>query len=102
MDILERADVLCAPVNDYADLLRHPQVMASDMIVEQDHPRAGRFKTIATPVKLGATPGSIRTPAPALGEHSRDILGEAGYTRDEIDALAASGTIHITQGDSGP
>ena len=100
MDILERADVLCAPINDYADLLRHPQVMASDMIVEQDHPRAGRFKTIATPVKLGATPGSIRTPAPALGEHSRDILAEAGYTRDEIDALAASGTIHITQGDA--
>jgi crotonobetainyl-CoA:carnitine CoA-transferase CaiB-like acyl-CoA transferase len=100
MDILERADVLCAPINDYADLLRHPQVMASDMIVEQDHPRAGRFKTIATPVKLGATPGSIRTPAPALGEHSRDVLGEAGFTRDEIDALAASGTIHITQGDA--
>ena len=74
--------------------------MASGMIVEQDHPRAGRFKTIATPVKLGATPGTIRTPAPALGEHTREILSEAGLTADEIDALAASGTIHITQGDA--
>jgi crotonobetainyl-CoA:carnitine CoA-transferase CaiB-like acyl-CoA transferase len=100
MDVLERADVLCAPVNDYADLLRHPQVIASGMIVEQDHPRAGRFKTIATPVKLGGTPGTIRTPAPTLGEHTREILGEAGLTPDEIDALAASGTIHITQGDA--
>ena len=100
MDILERADVLCAPVNDYAHLVRHPQVMASGMIVEQDHPRAGRFKTIATPVKLSDTPGTIRTPAPALGEHTREILSEAGLTADEIDALAASGTIHITQGDA--
>jgi crotonobetainyl-CoA:carnitine CoA-transferase CaiB-like acyl-CoA transferase len=100
MDILERADVLCAPINDYADLVRHPQVVASEMLVEQDHPRAGRFKTIATPVKLGDTPGSIRTPAPSLGEHTREILRESGFTPVEIDALAASGTIHITQGDA--
>jgi len=59
------------------------------MIVEQEHPRAGRFTTMATPVKLEKTPGTIRTGAPALGEHSRDILQEAGLTTAEIDALAA-------------
>jgi crotonobetainyl-CoA:carnitine CoA-transferase CaiB-like acyl-CoA transferase len=85
--------VLCAPVNDYPGLVCHPQVVASGFITEQDHPRAGRFKTIATPVKLEKTPGTIRSPAPALGEHSRDVLSEAGFSRAEIDALAAAHVI---------
>jgi crotonobetainyl-CoA:carnitine CoA-transferase CaiB-like acyl-CoA transferase len=93
IEILERADVLCAPVNDYADFARDPQVQASEMLVEQDHPRAGRFKTIATPVKLSETPGRIRTGAPALGEHTREILAEAGLAATEIDALADAGVI---------
>jgi crotonobetainyl-CoA:carnitine CoA-transferase CaiB-like acyl-CoA transferase len=90
MAALEPIDVLCAPVNDYAQLVRHPAVRATNMIVEQDHPRAGRFTTMATPVKLGKTPGTIRTGAPALGEHSREILLEAGVTAAEIDDLAAA------------
>ena len=93
IETLERADVLCAPVNDYADLVRHPQVQASGMLAEQDHPREGRFKTIATPVKLSETPGRIRTGAPALGEHTREILAEAGLATTEIDALADTGVI---------
>ncbi|MBI5627812.1 MAG: CoA transferase, partial [Candidatus Rokubacteria bacterium] len=62
---LEAHDVLCAPVNRYADLLDDPQVRASGMIVEQEHPRAGRIRTLDTPVKLQKSPGGIRTPAPA-------------------------------------
>jgi crotonobetainyl-CoA:carnitine CoA-transferase CaiB-like acyl-CoA transferase len=89
METLEQADVLCAPVNDYPGLVRHPQVVASGFITEQAHPRAGRFKTVATPVKLEKTPGTIRTPAPLLGEHSRDVLAEAGFTPAEIESLAA-------------
>jgi crotonobetainyl-CoA:carnitine CoA-transferase CaiB-like acyl-CoA transferase len=93
MEILERADVLCAPINDYPALVRDPQVLATGMIVEQEHPRAGRFKTIGTPVRFDRTPGRIRRPAPALGEHTREVLTEAGFTRPEIDALAADGVI---------
>jgi len=93
MAALEPIDVLCAPINDYAQMVRHPAVRAAGMIVEQEHPRAGRFTTMATPVKLEKTPGTIRTGAPALGEHSREILGEAGLTPAELDALAAQGII---------
>ncbi len=93
MERLERADVLCAQVTDYEALVRHPQVAASRMIVEQDHPRAGRFKTIATPVRLEKTPGTIRTPAPALGEHTREVLREIGYAEAEIEALGAGGVL---------
>jgi crotonobetainyl-CoA:carnitine CoA-transferase CaiB-like acyl-CoA transferase len=89
MEALEQADVLCAPVNDYPRLVRHPQVMATGFITEQDHPRAGRFRTVATPVKLEKTPGTIRTPAPRLGEHSEAVLAEAGFTEAEIEQLAA-------------
>jgi crotonobetainyl-CoA:carnitine CoA-transferase CaiB-like acyl-CoA transferase len=93
MAALEPIDVLCAPVNDYAQLVRHPAVQATGMIVEQEHPRAGRFTTMATAVKLEKTPGTIRTGAPALGEHSREILGEAGLSPAELDVLAAQGII---------
>jgi len=93
MAALEPLDVLCAPINDYAQLVRHPAVLATGLIVEQDHPRAGRFTTMATAVKLEKTPGTIRTGAPAMGEHSREILGEAGLTAAELDALAAEGII---------
>jgi crotonobetainyl-CoA:carnitine CoA-transferase CaiB-like acyl-CoA transferase len=89
METLEAADVLCAPINDYPQLVRHPQVVATGFIAEQTHPRAGRFKTVATPVKLEKTPGTIRTAAPLLGEHSRDVLAEAGFTPAEIESLAA-------------
>jgi crotonobetainyl-CoA:carnitine CoA-transferase CaiB-like acyl-CoA transferase len=89
MEALERADVLCAPINDYPALVRDPQVLATGMIVEQEHPRAGRFKTINTPVRFEKTPGRIRRPAPALGEHSREVLGEAGFDQGEIETLAA-------------
>jgi crotonobetainyl-CoA:carnitine CoA-transferase CaiB-like acyl-CoA transferase len=93
MAALEPIDVLCAPINDYAQLVRHPAVRATGMIVEQEHPRAGRFTTMAPAVKLEKTPGTIRTGAPALGEHSRQILREAGLAPAELDALAAQGII---------
>jgi crotonobetainyl-CoA:carnitine CoA-transferase CaiB-like acyl-CoA transferase len=90
---LEAHDVLCAPVNRYADLPHDPQVIASGMLVEQDHPRAGRFRTLDTPVRFSDTPGTLRTPAPALGEHTETILTEAGLTPGEIAKLRESRTI---------
>ena len=93
MAVLEEADVLCAPVNDYAGMVRDPQVVATGMIAEQEHPRAGRFTTIGIPVTFEKTPGSIRRPAPALGEHTREVLGEVGCSAAEMDALTAAGIV---------
>ena len=93
MATLEAHDVLCAPVNRYADLPDDPQVRATGLIVEQDHPRAGRFRTLDTPIRLGLTPGGIRTPAPALGEHSDAVLTEAGLAPAEIAGLRATGVV---------
>jgi len=93
MEVLEAADVLCAPVNNYSDMVKDAQVLASGMIAEQDHPKGGRFKTIGIPVKLAKTPGRILTPAPALGEHTDQVLREAGYGDAEIQSLRRRGII---------
>jgi crotonobetainyl-CoA:carnitine CoA-transferase CaiB-like acyl-CoA transferase len=90
---LEAHDVLCAPVNRYADLPHDPQVQASAMLVEQEHPRAGRFRTLDTPIRFSRTPGTIRTPAPALGEHTEAVLAEAGVKPAEIAALRRAGVV---------
>jgi formyl-CoA transferase/CoA:oxalate CoA-transferase len=93
MKRLEARDVLCAPVNRYADLPSDPQVMASGMLVEQEHPRAGRLRTLDTPIRFNRTPGGIRTPAPALGEHTDSVLTEAGLAPAEVARLRSSGVI---------
>jgi crotonobetainyl-CoA:carnitine CoA-transferase CaiB-like acyl-CoA transferase len=87
MERLEARDVLCAPVNRYADLPGDPAVSASGMLVDEDHPRAGRIRTLATPIRFSETPGSIRTPSPTLGQHTDAVLGEAGVTAAELAHL---------------
>ena len=69
-------------------------MLARDMIVEVDHPVAGAFKMAGIPIKLSDTPGSIRTAAPILGEHTKEILGDKlGYTAEEISVLREKGVI---------
>ncbi len=93
MAALEAHDVLCAPVNRYADLADDPQIQATGMIVEERHPRAGTFRTLAPAVTFAATPGTLRTPAPALGEHTDAVLTELGVPSHDIAALRATGIV---------
>lgn len=93
MTILEAADVLCSPINSYSALVNHPQVQASRLIVEQEHPTAGRFTTLATPVEFSRAPGRIRTAAPTLGQHTEEVLRELGCTEAEIQHLRAAQVI---------
>ncbi|MBI1734478.1 MAG: CoA transferase [Candidatus Rokubacteria bacterium] len=93
LETLQARDVLCAPVNRYGDLLGDPRVQASGMIVEQEHPRAGRIRTLNTPVRLEKTPGGIRTPAPALGEDTGAVLESLGVTAAEVARLRGAGVV---------
>jgi len=90
---LEAAGVPAGPVLSIGDMLQDPQVRAREMVLEVDHSRLGRTKTLGSPVKFSTTPTSVRRGAPLLGEHTREILGEYGYSQSEIDALASAGDV---------
>ena len=81
-------------INNLAQVVDHPQVKARGSLVQIDHPRAGKLRVVGVPVRLSATPGSIRAPSPALGEHTDAVLRELlGLGTQEIDALRAAGAL---------
>ena len=77
----------------YAD----EQVLARDMKVTLADDEMGELQNIGIPVKLSATPGSIRHRGPGLGEHTRELLLEHGYTEAEVDALVDGGVVGTGQ-----
>ena len=79
VEVLVKAGVPAAPVNTVGRMIRDAQVIARDMIVKQQHPKAGEISVVGVPVKLSETPGSVRTPAPLLGEHTDEVLRSLGY-----------------------
>lgn len=84
-------DCCIEPVLDLDEALDSDLVNEREMIVEWDQPDLGSVRQLATPVKLSRTPAAVRSPAPALGEHTDEILLEAGFNREEIEALVAAG-----------
>ena len=76
VEALLEAGVPAGPIHDYAQAVADPHTLARDMVVEMEHPEAGTVYGLGIPVKLSETPGSIRRPAPLLGQHTDEILGE--------------------------
>ena len=88
---LEAAGVPCAPVLTRREAIRHPQVLANGIVVENEHPEAGRLRQAGNPADFSGTPARHRFGAPPLGAHTREILGEAGFSAAEIEAMVAAG-----------
>lgn len=92
-EVIERlvaADVLAAPINNITEVADDPQVRHNDMIVETEHSTLGKINVTGVPIKMRGTPGSVRLPPPLHGEHTLSLLGELGFSSDEIDALLES------------
>lgn len=81
----------CAKVNTYEDLPKDPQILHNGIIKEIDHPVAGKFKAIGTPIEFSATPPTIRRTPPALGEHNEEILRELGFGEKDIERFKNAG-----------
>jgi crotonobetainyl-CoA:carnitine CoA-transferase CaiB-like acyl-CoA transferase len=93
LDALEAVGIPAGPVLSIKEMQADPQAIARDMVPETDHPVAGRVQTIGLPVKLSATPGGVVRPAPLFGQHTREVLAEAGYSSSEIAAFLESGGV---------
>ena len=78
-------------VNSLETLLRDPHLEAVGFWQTVEHPSEGTLRIPGIPAKYGKTPATIRRLPPRLGEHSAEILKEAGFAQTEIDALFASG-----------
>lgn len=83
--------IWCAKVNTYEDLPKDPQILHNGIIKEIDHPVAGKFKAIGTPIEFSETPPTIRRTPPALGEHNEEILRELGFSQVDIDRFEKAG-----------
>ena len=91
--VFEAQGVPVGPVNKTSDMVSDPQVKARDMVIEVDHPKAGRVKALGHPVKFSETRAEFKRPAPLLGEHTREVLKDLGYDDARIDELAKEGAI---------
>ena len=87
LERLEAEGVPCAPVLTRDQVIAHPQVLASGILMESDHEAVGRIRQTRAAARFSETPTELRRGAPRLGEHNAEVLGELGLSRHDIDAL---------------
>ncbi|MBM3385992.1 MAG: CoA transferase, partial [Betaproteobacteria bacterium] len=88
---LEAADIPVQKMNSLQDILADPHLAAIGYFQEREHPTEGRIRTMAVPSEWSESPPAYRRHAPQLGEHTREILQQAGYADDAIERLMACG-----------
>jgi crotonobetainyl-CoA:carnitine CoA-transferase CaiB-like acyl-CoA transferase len=94
IEVLEAADIFCAPVLDYEATTSHEQVAANGYTVEIDHPKAGRTRVIPCPVEFSENRADSHGIEPGLGEQSEQVLREFGFAEDEISELRRTGIVN--------
>jgi len=93
IEFFERAEVTAAPVYDIGQFLDDPHVQERGIVVEAPDAEMGEVPMHAVLPRLSGTPGGLRRPAPAIGQHTREIFARIGYSDERIDALAQKGVI---------
>ena len=89
----DAAGVPVGPVHSIGEALAHPQTLARGMVVDLVHPQAGPTQALGCPIHFSETPARVDRPAPLLGEHTRSVLEECGYSKEEVDAFVAAGIV---------
>ncbi len=93
LELLRAADIWCGPVYGYADLVEDEQIKHNGTFVEYEHPTEGKVKTPGFPIRFSKTPSTVERGAPVVGQHSRDVLIEAGFDDAQIEALLRKGAV---------
>jgi crotonobetainyl-CoA:carnitine CoA-transferase CaiB-like acyl-CoA transferase len=92
LSLLATRDVWCAPVQTFEDVVDDPQLVNNDLITAVRHPSTGEdVRVVGMPVRFSATPGTVRTGPPAVGEHTDEILSDLGFSDEEIRAMHEDG-----------
>ena len=92
MDILNKYDIPCGPILSMKEIAEEPSLRATGTIVEVEHPERGAYLTVGNPIKLSDSPTEVRR-SPLLGEHTEEVLGQLGYSPEQIAALRAAHAI---------
>ena len=95
MEVFERAEVTAAPVYDIDQFMADPHVIAREILVDLPDTQMGQLPMHNVIPRLSATPGRLRSPAPALGEHTAEILAALGLDHAATDGLARDGVIGL-------
>jgi crotonobetainyl-CoA:carnitine CoA-transferase CaiB-like acyl-CoA transferase len=90
---LEAGGIAAGPIYEFHEVFEDPQVRHLGLVAEVEQPGAGKVKMLTFPGRASGTPPRIARPAPLLGQHTAEVLGELGLAREEIDRLAAAGVI---------
>ncbi len=93
LEKFDDAGLPAGPVLDIAEMQKDPQTLARKMVLGVEHPTIGTVETLGLPIKFSDTPGEVKSAAPLLGQHSREILAEYGYADSDIDRLIGQGVI---------
>lgn len=96
LERLEKAGVPAGPVMSVTEMFDDPHAQARDMIPTVEHSKLGPVRTLGLPIKLSETPGKVATAAPVFGQHTADVLGEYGYSKEQIAGFADEGAIALS------
>jgi crotonobetainyl-CoA:carnitine CoA-transferase CaiB-like acyl-CoA transferase len=92
---MEAAGIAAGPVYEFPEVFEDPQVRDQGLIATVEQPGAGRVRMVSFPGRASGTPPRIDRPAPLLGQHTAEVLGEIGLSTEEIEALATAGVVQL-------
>src|SRR5690606_13267688 len=93
VEIFEQASVPCSAISTLDKMYEHPQASARGTIMPYDHPVAGPMRAVAYPAKIDGMPRTVRRAPPGLGQHTDEVLGDLGFSADEVEKLYASDAV---------